>query len=226
MILRLRFDVKTSREPVISITTLETKALINILRANIGARKGEMIVEVEDGKVREVEEVFRRFFPGSIVRGVEVESSVPPQPLSMDQTVKGAVNRAVRALRSVKGAEYGVGVEAGLIEFKPSITGYLDVQLCAIVDLSGRLTLGTSSGFEFPPEVVRAVISGEVRESEVVFERISGISGIGSKMGAIGYLTRGYVSRLDLTIQAVTSALIPRINEELYGDEWPRAWEE
>jgi len=66
MILRLRFDVKTSREPVISITTLETKALINILRANIGARKGEMIVEVEDGKVREVEEVFRSL-------GVEVQ---------------------------------------------------------------------------------------------------------------------------------------------------------
>ncbi|RLI83030.1 MAG: [Fe-S]-binding protein [Archaeoglobales archaeon] len=66
MILRLRFDVKTSREPVISITTLETKALINILRANIGARKGEMIVEVEDGKVGEVEEVLRSL-------GVEVQ---------------------------------------------------------------------------------------------------------------------------------------------------------
>ncbi len=66
MILRLRFDAKTSRKPVISIATLETKALINILRADVGARKGEMIVEVEDDKVKDVEEVLKRF-------GVEVQ---------------------------------------------------------------------------------------------------------------------------------------------------------
>ncbi len=66
MILRLRFDVRTSRKPVISIATIKTKALINILRANIGARKGEMIVEVEDEKVKDVEEVLREF-------GVEVQ---------------------------------------------------------------------------------------------------------------------------------------------------------
>ncbi len=66
MILRLRFDAKTVRKPVISIATLETKALINILRADVGARKGEMVVEIEDEKVKEVEEVLGRY-------GVEVE---------------------------------------------------------------------------------------------------------------------------------------------------------
>lgn len=66
MLLRLRFDAKTIRKPVISIATLETKALINILRANVGARKGEMIVEVEDEKVKDVEDVLKRY-------GVEIE---------------------------------------------------------------------------------------------------------------------------------------------------------
>lgn len=66
MLLRLRFDAKTIRKPVISIATLETNALINILRANVDARRGEMIVEVEDEKVREVEEVLKRY-------GVEIE---------------------------------------------------------------------------------------------------------------------------------------------------------
>ena len=66
MILRLKFDARTTRKPVISIATLETKALINILRADVGAREGEMIVEVDDEKVKEVEEVLKRY-------GVEVQ---------------------------------------------------------------------------------------------------------------------------------------------------------
>ncbi len=65
MLLLLKFDSKTIRKPIISKATLETNALINILRANVGARKGEMVVEVDDSKARDVEEVFRRF-------GVEV----------------------------------------------------------------------------------------------------------------------------------------------------------
>ena len=66
MILRLKFDARTTRKPVISIATLETKALINILRADVGAREGEMIVEVDDEKVKEVEEVLKRY-------GVEIQ---------------------------------------------------------------------------------------------------------------------------------------------------------
>jgi len=66
VILRLKFDARTTRKPVISIATLETKALINILRADVGAREGEMIVEVDDEKVKEVEEVLKRY-------GVEVQ---------------------------------------------------------------------------------------------------------------------------------------------------------
>jgi len=65
MILLLKFDSKAVRKPIISKATLETGALINILRANVGARRGEMVVEVDDSKAEEVESVFRRF-------GVEV----------------------------------------------------------------------------------------------------------------------------------------------------------
>ncbi len=65
MLLLLKFDSRTIKKPIISKATLETNALINILRANVGARRGEMVVEVEDEKAEEVEEVFRRF-------GVEV----------------------------------------------------------------------------------------------------------------------------------------------------------
>ncbi len=53
----LRFDSKTVTKPVLSKTTLETGALINILRAEVGARRGEILIEVEDEKARRVEEL-------------------------------------------------------------------------------------------------------------------------------------------------------------------------
>jgi len=42
-------------------------------------------------------------------------------------------------------------------------------------------------------------------------------------MGAIGYLTKGKILREDLTVQAVISALIPRLNRRLYINSWPKA---
>ncbi len=53
----LRFDSKTVTKPVLSKTTLETGALINILRAEVGARRGEILIEVEDEKAKKVEEL-------------------------------------------------------------------------------------------------------------------------------------------------------------------------
>ncbi|MEM0350668.1 MAG: 4Fe-4S binding protein [Archaeoglobaceae archaeon] len=58
MLLQLRFNSKTVREPVISKVAIKTGILINILKADVGARKGEIIVEVPDDKVKEVEELF------------------------------------------------------------------------------------------------------------------------------------------------------------------------
>ncbi len=65
MMLELKFDSKAVKEPIISIATLETQALINIIRASIGARQGELVVEVDDSKADDVIKVFKK-------HGVEV----------------------------------------------------------------------------------------------------------------------------------------------------------
>jgi ferredoxin len=69
MMLLLRFDSKTIKVPVISKTTLKTGALINILRATVGARRGEIIIEVDDEKLKEVKEIIQEM-------GVEVTELV------------------------------------------------------------------------------------------------------------------------------------------------------
>ncbi len=167
-------------------------------------------------KIRAVENVMKRIYDSVVVVSVAVDSGVGRQPLSLEETIKGAVNRALNALKAVKDAHLGVGIEAGLIEVPFTLTGYLDVQYCAIVDRRGSLTIGHGPGFEYPPSVVREVVERGV-EVGLVMSRLTGIENLGRKMGAIGYLSRMMIDRTKLTELAVLMAMIPRLNPRLYG---------
>jgi len=166
-------------------------------------------------KVNAVARAFKLFFGEVKVLPVKVDSGVPPQPIGLQEIVDGAINRARRA-QAATGADYGVGIEAGLIEFPGTLTGYIDLQVCAIVDREGRITIGHGPGFEYPPAVVREVLEAGHEVGEVM-ERLTGIRDIKRRMGAIGYLSKGVIDRTRLCELAVLMALIPRINPELYG---------
>jgi len=113
---------------------------------------------------------------------VKVETAVPPQPLSLRETLIGAIERGEETLKVVDEADYGVGLESGFIEADYTITGYLNTQICVIIDRDGKMTIGVSSAFEFPSEVVEKVVKREVGESEEVMEKITGVERIGEKV--------------------------------------------
>lgn len=164
-------------------------------------------------KVNGVKRAFSRFFEAVEVVGCEVNSNVSDQPFN-EETITGAVNRAKNAYS--KEFDFSVGVEAGLFEFPHTLTGYIDFQVACIYD-GERYTVGFGPGFEYPPMVIRDVLSG--REVGEVMAELTGIVNLGRKFGAIGFLTRKQVVRSDLTEIAVTMALIPWINQNLYGIE-------
>jgi inosine/xanthosine triphosphatase len=68
-------------------------------------------------KIKPVEEIFSHHFADVVVSGVDVNSGISEQPMSDDEMFTGALNRAKRALKKVKGAEYGVGIEGGLHQY-------------------------------------------------------------------------------------------------------------
>ncbi|RLI44334.1 inosine/xanthosine triphosphatase [Candidatus Bathyarchaeota archaeon] len=170
-------------------------------------------------KIEAVKTCFNNFLDSVSIEAVEVETK--PQPIGIDETIRGAVKRGLEALKKT-GADLGVGIEAGLIKLEHTITGYINQHMCAIIDKQGHITIGLSMGFEFPPKVVEKILSGEAKEAEEAMEEISGIKEIGNKTGAIGYLTKEKITRKDLCIQAIISALIPRINPQLYQDKRPK----
>ncbi|OGF54214.1 MAG: hypothetical protein A2Z21_06270 [Candidatus Fraserbacteria bacterium RBG_16_55_9] len=164
-------------------------------------------------KPEAVRHMFARAFPGEPldVKLFAVSSPIPEQPFNED-VLRGARERAKEAIQD---ADYGVGVEAGLI-WNEIHRVYFDVQYCAIVDQQGKATVGHGSGFVYPQRIIQAALSGQTVGQAMT--EWTGIARIGHQMGAIGYLSNGLLDRTELTEQAVLMALLPRIRPDLYGD--------
>ncbi len=160
-------------------------------------------------KVEGVKLAFESYFERVEVIPKKVNSGVSSQPIG-DEVILGAINRARNAYGD---CDFSVGIEAGLFPFKNTITGYVDFQVAVIYD-GEKYSLGFGPGFEFPPFVVENALRG--MEVGRIMSNFTGIKDIGKRMGAIHYLTKGKVSRIDLTRIAVKMALIPWLNEKLY----------
>lgn len=162
-------------------------------------------------KINAVKNVLEKIYGETEVTGIDVESEVSDQPFGKDETIQGAVNRAKNAYSDE--FDISVGIESGLIEISNSITGYIDLQWCAIFD-GKRTTLGVSSGFEYPPLVIEEVLKGvEVGD---VMDKVTGVDNLGHKQGAVSYLSKGMLDRTENTEQCVLTAMIPRMNKEIY----------
>jgi inosine/xanthosine triphosphatase len=148
------------------------------------------------------------------VEAADVATSVPDQPRGARQTTRGALERAVGALADDAEADWGVGIEAGLVE-APGWGDPLDVQVVAVVDRGGRASLGQGPGFAYPRSILAAVEGGATVGTAV--SEATGIPEVGEKQGAIGVLSEGAMDRTRLTEDGVLVALVPR----LHPDEHP-----
>ncbi|MBZ2166162.1 inosine/xanthosine triphosphatase [Methanobacterium spitsbergense] len=162
-------------------------------------------------KIKATKNILEKIYSDIVVYSVDVDSGVPDQPFGLDETINGAINRAKNAF-SVE-FNLSVGIESGLMKTPNSLTGYIDLQWCAIFD-GNKVTIGVSSGFEYPPEVVKEVLGGvEVGD---VMDRITGVEDLGKKKGAVSHLSHDLLNRTENTEQCVLTAMIPRMNEDVY----------
>jgi inosine/xanthosine triphosphatase len=155
-------------------------------------------------KLKGVEKVARKIFKNFKIRGIKVKSKTPGQPFD-DETVKGAVNRAKVAKLKLKG-DYGVGLESGLFRYEGK---YYDCLLCAVYD-GETVTIGYSMAFEIPRELAEEIENTSKTMSRL-FAEVSGISEVGKKKGAVGYLSKGLAERSQMAEQAFLCAMIPRM---------------
>lgn len=162
-------------------------------------------------KIKATKNILKKIYGEVDVTGIDVDSVVPDQPFGKEQTIQGAINRAKNAYST--DFDLSIGIESGLMEIPKSITGYIDLQWCAIFD-GEKITLGVSAGFEYPPLVIEEVLKG--KEVGHVMDKVTGVDNLGQKTGAVSYLSKGMLDRTENTEQCVLTAMIPRMNEKIY----------
>ena len=159
-------------------------------------------------KVEAVREILQDYphLKDAEVAGMETDSKVGDQPLSLTAVVTGAMNRAQAAFIE---SDYSVGIESGLMEVPFSKSGHMDVCACAIFD-GTEYHLGLSSGWEFPNKEINRLILEEGLDMSQAINKV-GLTddpAIGAGQGAIGIVTKGRLDRKTFTKEAIRSALI------------------
>ncbi len=153
---------------------------------------------------REIIKDYNNLQPATIV-DVDSLSGVSEQPISLDETIKGAINRAQGSFNN---CQYSVGLESGLMSVPYTKTGYMDVCACAIFD-GHNYYLGLSSAWEPPAKIVQYIIQEGLDMNEAAFKAgLTPNKKVGSAEGLVGIVTKGKLSRKEYTKEAIRMALI------------------
>jgi inosine/xanthosine triphosphatase len=138
-------------------------------------------------------EAFSRYFPDVQIRQIEVPAPVSAQPLSFGEIVRGARARA----RSAYGeGEFSVGIEAGLFRVASVAPTSFQITMACVFD-GTREGLGAGPFYQVPQAMVHGVVQSDT--------------------GSVYVVTRGKVTREEVTRDAVLMALAPFVSPELYG---------
>jgi inosine/xanthosine triphosphatase len=146
------------------------------------------------------------------IEGMSVPSGVSEQPKTIDETVLGAMNRSKNAFVD---CDLSFGIESGLMVIPGTKAGVMDVCVCAVYD-GKQHHLGLSSAFDIPEKIMQLMEGGMTMQDACYKAGITENKNLGSSEGLIGILTKGRVSRLTYTKQAVMAAMIHLENEELF----------
>ena len=131
----------------------------------------------------------------------------------MEQVLSGASKRAKFALSQSSG-DFGVGVEAGILSITPR--EHINLQIAVIVDKEGRSGTGLSCGFLIPDRFIDKM-QKEGMELDRYSHELTGAERISEEEGIVYHVSKGRVSRLQMTEQCVSMALIPWLNKKAYG---------
>jgi len=156
---------------------------------------------------------FQRMFPGEqfVLKMEAVDSGVGSQPLSSEETLDGARQRAWAALQAQPEADFSVGIEGGVEPHGAELCAFAWVVVLSPAGVQGKGRTGT---FFLPPAVAELIHQGkELGEADdIVFAQTNSKQ----KNGAIGILTGDVIDRAALYEPAVIMALLPFKNPDLY----------
>lgn len=164
-------------------------------------------------KINTAEIGFAKMFPEDLfkIEGVSAPSGVPDQPMSEEETLEGAINRANNVSKLAPNADYWVGIEGGLEERNGGMEAFAWI---VVKSKTGKIGKGRTGAFFLPKKIVQLIKQGkELGEADdIVFE----MKNSKQANGAVGILTGDVLTRTSFYEPAVILALIPFKNPKLY----------
>jgi inosine/xanthosine triphosphatase len=161
-------------------------------------------------KITAVTTHIHHIWPKANIISVSVPTGVSEMPMSDDETIRGATNRAIAARKAID-AELGIGLEGGV---HPHNGGLILHGWVVIVDRNGRQGIGGAARLPLPQAITTRILAGE--ELGPVMDDILNDHNTRQKGGAVGALTNGLAVRGDAFALAVAYALAPFVSPALY----------
>lgn len=165
------------------------------------------------GKIEGARQAFERYFENIEIEGIAVDSEVSAQPVN-EEIFQGAKNRVKNLKKfaeenNVK-PDFYIASEAGITNL---LGEWIDINAVVVEDAKGFQSIGTSQGFQIPEKYV-----DEIKQTELgkVMDKIFEQHQLGKGKGGINLLTKGEVTRIQLTRDAFLMALIGHINGEVW----------
>jgi len=161
-------------------------------------------------KTRAVENVINKVWPGAEIVCVNVPSGVSDQPISDEESIMGATNRARLALENTN-ADLGIGLEGGVND---SEHGMFLCSWCVALDKNGVKSVGCGGRLLLPEKIANELRKG--KELGPVMDELLNDHNVKQKQGTVGILTNNLVTRTAAFERAVIYALTKFINSKNY----------
>jgi inosine/xanthosine triphosphatase len=177
-------------------------------------KKVVVIASTNPVKIRATEMGFKAVWPDQEFEfvGVKASSEISNQPMTDEETLLGANNRAWNAMTLHPNGDFYVGLEGGVEDINEELHEFAWI---VVTTWSGELSGKAKTCTFIAPEVFRMMVM-DGKEVGEASDAVFGTSNSKQDMGAIGLLTRGVIDRAELYRHAVVSALIPFVHPELY----------
>lgn len=154
---------------------------------------------------------FERVFPADTLTasGINVPSGISDQPMSDEETLQGALNRATNARAAAPESDFWIGIEGGVEEKHGAMFAYAWIAVCS----PEQTGLGRTGALLLPRELADLVRQGV--ELGIADDRVFGRSNSKQQNGAVGILTHDLIDRVAYYEHAMILALIPFVNPSL-----------
>ncbi|EID7696939.1 TPA: inosine/xanthosine triphosphatase [Vibrio parahaemolyticus] len=165
-----------------------------------------VIASLNPAKINAVKSAFQSAFPQQVFKfvGISVPSEVADQPMTNEETHRGAVNRVKNAKVEMPTADFYVGLEAGI---EGNVTF-----AWMVIESDTHRGESRSASLMLPPEVLAQL--ADANELGDVMDKVFGTENIKQKGGAISLLTQNQLTRSSVYHQALILALIPFTNPD------------